>query len=234
MACVGNGREVQSVDNNGEDINDPGATHQIRAFYSTNPEGNRFSVTCRGGCITILKATHDCNNRISNSDELKRVKALCQGKEQCTFTPAPSFFGQRFCSGKKNTWMQYKCNHGIETANHVDGPEGNKCDTVRNEGAEGSRDFHSANAESNVFDLTCKGGCIRITKVIHDCQGKHHRMPTGDEWRRVRNECDGKEHCRFTPAPSFFGRRNCNGRKKTWMKWRCYNHRREIRRHKNG
>ena len=98
---------------------------------------------------------------------MKRVKDLCEGKEVCKFTPAPSFFGPRTCAGIKKTFVNWQCiNHKDEITKHVDGENENSCDgKITKEGAVHGRDFHSPNPEKNVFDLTCKNGCIRIKKV---------------------------------------------------------------------
>ena len=97
---------------------------------------------------------------------MKRVKDLCEGKEVCKFTPAPSFFGPRTCAGIKKTWVNWQCiNHKDEITNHVDGEKPGLCDKITREGAVRNRDFHSSNPEKNVFDLTCKDGCIKIIKV---------------------------------------------------------------------
>merc|ERR1719481_1801408 len=95
-----------------------------------------------------------------------------------------------------------------------------------------TRDYHSAFPEGNIFDLTCKGGCIRIEKVVHDCDG--NRMPTPEEMNLVKDICEHQESCTFVPAPSFFGERKCVGIKKTWVNWRCLNHEKEIMKHKDG
>ena len=104
---------------------------------------------------------------------MKKVKDLCEGKEICKFTPAPSFFGPRRCTGIKKTWVNWQCiNHIDEITRHVDGGNsrpvdgGNSCDgKITKEGAVHGRDFHSPNTEKNRFDLTCKNGCIKIKKV---------------------------------------------------------------------
>ena len=98
---------------------------------------------------------------------MKKVQDLCEGKESCKFTPAPSFFGPRKCKGVKKTWVNWKCiNHIEEIVKHVDGDNIlDSCGKITKEGALHTRDFHSTNVEKNVFDLTCKDGCIKIQKV---------------------------------------------------------------------
>ena len=114
-----------------------------------------------------FQVIHDCDghhNRKPTADEMKKVQDLCEGQESCKFTPAPSFFGSRTCKGVKKTWVHWKCvNHIDEITHHEDGKQ--SCDKITKEGALHTRDFHSKYPEKNVFDLTCKDGCIKIQKV---------------------------------------------------------------------
>jgi len=202
-----------------------------RDYHSAFPEKNIFDLTCKGGCIRIEKVVHDCDgNRMPTPEEMKLVKDLCEHQESCTFVPAPSFFGKRKCTGIKKTWVNWRClNHEKEIINHKDG---NSCvENIINTGPVQERDFHSAKPEGNVFDVTCKGGCIRIDKVVHDCDA---RMPLPEEMKLVQDLCNNQERCTFTPAPSFFGQRKCKGIKKTWVNWRCVNHEEEITNMKDG
>lgn len=185
-----------------------------RAFLSLNPAQNVFSVTCKGGCIQVLKAVHDCLDRESTPAELDKVKDLCEGKETCVISNHPVFFGARTCVGTKNSWLSVQCNNGTLSEKHVDGP-------VRI--THHSRDFKGNMPEGNRFRGTCRGGHIRVTKVVHDCDGFHNRIPRHDEMEKVRAICENKEHCNFTPAPSFFGHRGCGGVKWTWVTLDCIN-----------
>ena len=55
-------------------------------------------------------------------EEMQLVKNLCDGKERCSFTPAPSFFGARGCGGDKKTWINWQCHGGIPIERNIDGP----------------------------------------------------------------------------------------------------------------
>merc|ERR1711962_661228 len=101
-------------------------------------------------------------------------------------------------------------------------------------GEKRTKDFHNTVPESNRFYFECKGGCINIQKVVHDCSGKHNRASRPEELKLVQDLCQDKESCELRPAPSFFGHRGCNGVKKTWFEWNCYNHKEEYHRFKEG
>merc|ERR1711915_1016586 len=205
---------------------------RTRDYHSAYPEGNVFDLTCKGGCIKIEKVVHDCDgNRMPTPKEMDQVKSLCENHEHCRFIPAPSFFGPRKCKGVIKTWVHYRClNHVLEITNHQDG---NSCyGPITRTGELRTRDYHSPYPEGNFFDLTCQGGCIKIEKVVHDCDG--NRMPTPAEMQLVKGLCEKQESCSFVPAPSFFGPRSCKGVVKTWLHWRCLNHKGEITNHKDG
>jgi len=94
--------------------------------------------------------------------------------------------------------------------------------------------FRNEKPETNKFYLECKGGCINIQKVVHDCASNQSRDSRPDELKLVQDLCQDKESCELTPAPSFFGHRGCNGIKKTWLEWNCYNHEQEYQRMIDG
>jgi len=93
-----------------------------------------------------------------------------------------------------------------------------------------TRDFHGNDPEGNRFDARCEGGCFQIYKIVHDCKV---RGPRQEEIDKVKRICEGKSVCRFRPAPSFFGPRECNGIKKTWVTFGC-NDGSLVHRHKDG
>jgi len=93
-----------------------------------------------------------------------------------------------------------------------------------------TRDFHGNDPENNRFNARCIGGCFQIYKIVHDC---HVRGPRQDEIDKVKRICEGKSVCRFTPAPSLFGGRGCNGIKKTWVTFAC-NGGHLVQSHKDG
>jgi len=77
-------------------------------------------------------------------------------------------------------------------------------------------------------EIFCTGGCIHITKVVHDCLGNHKRDARPDELEKVRNKCEGKSYCKVeSPDSDFFGRTPpCQTRNKaaqTWFKYKCIN-----------
>jgi len=84
----------------------------------------------------------------------------------------------------------------------------------------------------NRFSLTCKGGCIHIVKVVHDCYSKMARQSFPNELKIVQKKCEAKEHCTFEPGVKMFGKRKCYGKKRTLIKWQCMNHQEEITNHK--
>jgi len=91
---------------------------------------------------------------------------------------------------------------------------------LTNAGEERTKDFHNGQPETNRFHIECRGGCINIKKVVHDCKPKNS---DADALKRVQDQCQDKESCNITPGPNFFGQRWCNGVKKTWFTWNCYN-----------
>jgi len=100
--------------------------------------------------------------------------------------------------------------------------------TITKVGTERWKDFHSSTPETNLFKIECRGGCINIIKVVHDCSSHSSRNSRADELKLVRDLCQDKESCEFRPAPSFFGPRTCTGIKKTWFRWNCKNHEKEF------
>ena len=71
----------------------------------------------------------------------------------------------------------------------------------------------------------CRSKSIETLQVVHDC---HARAADADALKRVQDQCQDKEACEIKPAPSFFGHRRCDGAKKTWFFWNCYNHESEY------
>jgi len=111
-ACVGDSTKVT--------IRRPGAMIQ-QDFHSHQPEANRFYAKCTGGCITIHKVVHWCRATANIDEDLRKVKEVCEGKEVCGFTPAPSFFGPKDCLGIKKTWVVYSCIGGSLINRHIHG-----------------------------------------------------------------------------------------------------------------
>jgi len=56
-------------------------------------------------------------------DEMSKVEAICEGKEQCIFTPAGSFFGKINCKPNVNpsAWIWLDCINGQYSEQHVKG-----------------------------------------------------------------------------------------------------------------
>jgi len=82
-------------------------------------------------------------------------------------------------------------------------------------------------------DIWCRGGCIHITKVVHDCLGNHERDARPEELEKVRNVCEGKSSCRVqSPNNNFFGfTPSCQTRNRvaqTWLKFNCIGGKSEI------
>jgi len=78
-------------------------------------ESMKFDIECPGGCIQIHKTMMACQEqKISQSDarsrDERKAKEFCRNKERCSFTPGPSFFGQRG-NGKCEVWFTYGCNN---------------------------------------------------------------------------------------------------------------------------
>jgi len=92
-----------------------------RDFHSKNPEGNKFYAKCAGGCFEINKVVHWCSGIKNVEADREKVLDVCGGKEVCSFTPAPSFFGPKDCNGIKKTWITVTCIGGKLTTNHKDG-----------------------------------------------------------------------------------------------------------------
>merc|ERR1711915_984017 len=118
------------------------------------------------------------------------------------------------------------------------GCSGRSSETIQKEadefkrGPNYSRDFHNEGnmPANNRFEAECRGGCFKLVKVVHDCRA---RMAWDVEMQKVRNICENKEICKFTPDDNFFGKRNC-GKTKTWITWYCKNANKEFSRNVDG
>jgi len=91
------------------DASGPQGPNRAKDYHSSQPESNLFKYKCEGGCMFFTKVIHNCNGKGNGADELRRVRELCEGKEECEFKPAPSFFGHRACNGVKKTWIHWHC-----------------------------------------------------------------------------------------------------------------------------
>jgi len=91
------------------DASGPQGPRRSKDFHSSQPESNLFKYKCEGGCMFFTKVVHNCDGKGNGADELFRVRQLCDGKEECEFKPAPSFFGHRACHGTKKTWIHWHC-----------------------------------------------------------------------------------------------------------------------------
>lgn len=128
---------------------------------------------------------------------------------------------QRTCDGNRCPGVsrqEFGCNIGKD------------CGCTQGTGAMITRDFHGNDPENNRFDARCDGGCFQIYKIVHDCK---ERDPRQDEIDIVKRICEGKSVCQFTPAPSLFGPRGCNGNKVTWVTFAC-NGGSLVQNHKDG
>merc|ERR1712212_89433 len=92
-----------------------GGPKRSKDFHTSQLGTHVLKIECRGGCINIFKAVHDCLARNSRGDELQLVKDRCQDKESCTIKDFQSFFGHRGCRGIKKSWFGWNCyNHEAE------------------------------------------------------------------------------------------------------------------------
>jgi len=140
-----------------------------------------------------------------------------------TQPPAPAIpasFGQWSAWGSWST-----CNNGQQTrtrncqgGNNCSGGSNDvrTCINCPNNGKQIQIDFVSP--FNKQFYAECRGGCIRIHKIVHDCRAS----PTQpDATAKVQAICEAKPVCQFSPTPAFFGPRSCFGIKKTWVTYSC-------------
>ena len=89
--------------------------------------GGGINLKCTGGCLEIYKTLYSCKQEnVSNENQLKKVRSLCDKKQSCRLEASRDFFGNTECPGapdrKMALWVAYSCNEG-EDKTKLTGPE---------------------------------------------------------------------------------------------------------------
>ena len=79
--------------------------------------GGGIDLKCTGGCLEIYKTLYSCKQEnVSNENQLKKVRSLCDKKESCRLEASRDFFGNTECPDapdrKMALWVAYSCNEG--------------------------------------------------------------------------------------------------------------------------
>ena len=96
--------------------------------------GGRLDLKCTGGCLKILKVLYSCEMKEQAiKEQMDRVKAICENKENCVVTASRDMFGTKECpdSGDEHMflWVTYQCDGGVDST-LVTGPR--KCSKYNN------------------------------------------------------------------------------------------------------
>merc|ERR1719222_1874817 len=89
--------------------------------------GGGIDMKCTGGCLEIHKLLYSCKEQnVSNEDQLKKVRDLCDKKENCTVEASRELFGNTECPDSPDSemvmWVVYSCNGG-EDKTKLTGPK---------------------------------------------------------------------------------------------------------------
>ena len=91
--------------------------------------GGGIDIKCTGGCLRIFQLLYSCKEqKTSNREQLRKVRALCRKKENCRVEASRDFFGNTECPDSPDRdmvmWIVYSCNGGKDETK-LTGPD--KC-----------------------------------------------------------------------------------------------------------
>ena len=73
------------------------------------------------------------------------------------------------------------------------------------------------------IEMKCKGGCLRIIKLLYSCERKDESLV--EQLAKVQVRCEKKESCMVAASRRMFGNTECPGspdaKMKMWITYRC-------------
>ena len=88
--------------------------------------GGEIDMKCKGGCLKIHKLLYSCEEKkVSNAEQLEKVNAVCDKKEECSVQASREVFGNKECPDAPDNemlmWVIYSCDGG-EDRTKITGP----------------------------------------------------------------------------------------------------------------
>merc|ERR1711974_138724 len=156
------------------------------------------------------------------ASQLRLVKELCEGKENCKIIPSQILAQHAKCQKveERKLWVKYSCNGGqdVTTKQSTQFCNSNTC-TSTQVGIPKQVDVYGHCG--GFVHLACTGGCLKIDLVAFDCE-----MGTGSnpsQLRLVKELCEGKDNCKIIPSQILAQHANCQKveERKLWVKYSC-------------
>eukprot|EP00091_Calanus_sinicus_P011636 TRINITY_DN26257_c0_g1_i1.p1 TRINITY_DN26257_c0_g1~~TRINITY_DN26257_c0_g1_i1.p1 ORF type:complete len:154 (-),score=29.91 TRINITY_DN26257_c0_g1_i1:200-637(-) len=124
--------------------------------------GEKLDISCNKRYIKIMKILYSCKLQDQSKDsQLKVVKRLCENKHSCGFEITRKVFGNTECPGTKDDKMTLWAVH--------------RCDKVCGNGTRGPM-VQKDLTGGKILKMTCKGGCIKILKILFSCRMKENQI----------------------------------------------------------
>ena len=134
--------------------------------------GGGLDLKCTGGCLKIHKILYSCKEqKVSNAEQLQKVKSLCDKEEECSVQASRETFGNKECpdspDSKMLMWIIYSCDGG-EDRTKITGPKTCPTGIEKSCGKEGPMVQHDVVGCGGRIDMKCIGGCLKILKVLYE------------------------------------------------------------------